>query len=56
MGNRGFICRLKSVSHLKYLAEARAGDLNLEHGYEKFYVYKCDSCGFYHLTTQNQDK
>ena len=47
-----FICSNKSVFFSENSAELRASDLNFEYGYDKFFVYKCTYCNFYHLTTQ----
>jgi len=47
-------CLLKDQYFSEFLAEAKAADINLEFGYEKISVYKCISCGFYHLTSMNR--
>lgn len=46
-------CLIKSKFFSEDSAIWRCADINLEHGYEKFKVYKCKCCNFYHLTTQN---
>ena len=45
------VCVTKVRFYIEDLAKIRADDLNIEHGYEKFSVYKCNCCHFYHLTT-----
>ena len=47
-------CLLKTQFYSEWLAEAKAADINLDFGYEKLFVYRCQSCGFYHLTSQNK--
>ena len=47
-------CMSKSDFFSESVAEIRAMDLNFEYGYEKFSVYKCKHCKFYHLTTHKK--
>ena len=54
MGNQMHICTSKAQCFNEDLLKCRAADLNLEYGYEKFRVYKCNCCGGYHLTTQKK--
>ena len=44
-------CLIKAKFFKEFMADARCADINFEHGYEKMRVYKCDSCGYFHLTT-----
>jgi len=37
----------------EWVAQLRADDINLEYGYEKVFVYKCNCCQDFHLTSQN---
>ena len=51
-----YVCVSKAQFFSEVLAQFRADDLNYEYGYDKFSVYKCNCCHFYHLTTQNKNK
>ena len=51
-----YVCVSKAQFFSEEMAEFRAGDLNFEYGYQKFSVYRCNCCHFYHLTTQKGDK
>ena len=55
MGN-SLTCLSKVIFFTELTGEIRASDLNFEHNYEKFRVYKCKHCAYYHLTTHSKDK
>lgn len=46
-----YTCTSKIVYYHKQFAQLRADELNFDHGFEKFFIYKCNHCKFYHLTT-----
>jgi hypothetical protein len=46
------ICVTKTQFYSESTAQFRADDINFDHGYEKFRVYKCPYCNFYHLTSK----
>ena len=51
-----YICVAKAQFFSEMSAQIRADDLNFDYGHEKFYVYKCNCCHFYHLTTSKTNK
>ena len=52
--NAKFICTSKRRYFSEWTAEIHAADINLEYGYEKFFVYECPCCNYYHLTTHKR--
>ena len=51
--------QVKCVSKFRFYSEQsaqwRADDINLEYGYEKIFVYKCNHCQDFHLTRTNPE-
>lgn len=54
MGSK-LTCLSKAIFYSEFSAQLRADELNLNQGYEKFSIYKCNCCHFYHLTTQKKE-
>ena len=53
--SKGFACLSKAEFYRESIGQLRADDLNFEYGYEKFRVYKCKHCAYYHLTTKSSE-